>query len=48
MPNIRTLYIDVSKDVRFRGYFSTPQRAREPKRSGNTNLFNSLSFGSII
>jgi hypothetical protein len=36
IPNIRTLYIYVSKDVRIRSYFSKPKGVREQKRLGNT------------
>jgi hypothetical protein len=35
---IRTHYIFVSKDVRFRGYFSQPDRIREQVGLGNTGV----------
>jgi len=38
MPNIRTLYIYVSKNVRVHDYFPKPKGVREQKSLGNTGL----------
>jgi len=38
VPTIRTLYINVSEDVRIRGYCSKPEGVLEQKCLGNTAL----------
>ena len=40
VPIIRTRYIDVSKDVRIRGYFSKPKGVREKKSLENNALYD--------